>query len=308
MPSQAWLPWERPQWSEIAQAWTDVHMKAVGLTSLGPLQVVRTRPWAIIAKVPTDQGLLWFKEAAPVLAFEPALTGFMARHLPDIAPDVVVTEGARMLTFDAGTKLRRLRQVDQRKHWETLLPRYAEVQIALIGHVQRLVALGTPDQRPSQLLATYPRLRGLTSLVGELAEPIQPTLIHQEITAGNIFVDKGGRIRILDWAEATASHPFAGLVNTLRDIAWARRLRPNGREMIRLRDSHLEPWTQFAPMSRLNRLFERGCLLGMLCRAATWQRIMGARSRDRKFGRHAAIWMQFFRHAIVHGVEIGGPV
>ena len=302
------LPWERPGWLESARLWVYDHVRAAGLAPTGPLRLVRTRPWAAIANVRTDQGQLWFKETAPALAFEGPLTLFMARRRPDLAPEVVATEDARILTFDAGVELRSFSKKDQKVRWGRLLPRYAEVQIALIGDVRQLTELGTPNQQPDRLLAAYPRLRGLPSLVGELARGIPPTLIHREVTAGNVLIDKSGHTRVLDWAEAAISHPFAGLVNTFRDIAWSRRLQPNGREIIRLRAAYLEPWTPFASTGELEHLFERGYLFGMLCLAASWQRIMAARPDDAKFGRHADIWMQFFRDAATHGVEIGGPV
>jgi hypothetical protein len=254
-----------------------------------------------------EQGDLWFKEAAPALSFEPTLTLAVAKRFPNVTPEVVVAEGRRMLTLDAGTQLRRLTKTNQRACWEKLLPLYAEAQIALIEDAQDLIALGTPDQRPDELLVAYPRLRGLQSLVGELSGSIPSTLIHQEVTGGNIFADESLHMRILDWAEATISHPFAGLVNTFRDIAYSMRLKPNGREVIRLRATYLEPWTPFASMSELNRLFERGYLLGMLCRAEVWRRIMATQSSRAKYGSYARIWLQFFRQASTIGVAVGGP-
>jgi hypothetical protein len=129
----------------------------------------------------------------------------------------------------------------------------------------------------------------------------------KEVTGSNIFADESLHMRILDWAEATISHPFAGLVNTFRDIAFGMRLQPNGREVIRLRATYLEPWTPFASTSELNRLFERGYLLGMLCRAEVWRRIMATQSIRTKYGSYARIWLQFFRQAATIGVSIGGP-
>ena len=74
---------------------------------------------------------------------------------------------------------------------------------------------------------------------------------------------RGGRARLLDWGEAAVSHPFAGLVNTLRDFTYRRRLEPEGREMLRLRDIYLEPWSRFAPSGELRETFKQGYLFGV---------------------------------------------
>ena len=104
------------------------------------------------------------------------------------------------------------------------------------------------------------------------------------------------------------SHPFAGLVNTLRDIAFRRRLKPNGREMLRLRSVYLEPWTPFGSPRELAELFDRGYVLGSLCRALTWDRTLVGRSasvRD-EYSRNATVWLDIiFRESIEDGVRLG---
>src|SRR5262249_31565253 len=160
--------------------------------------------------------------------------------------------------------------------------------IELAEDATERIALGAPDKRPATVSAEYAglvervgrhnnmdieRLRALASelesLTDALASPLPATLIHEELHETNIFV-RNGRPRLLDWGEAAISHPFAGLVNTLRDIAFRRRLKPNGREMLHLRSVYLEPWTSFASPRELSELFDRGYVLGTLCRALTW--------------------------------------
>jgi aminoglycoside phosphotransferase (APT) family kinase protein len=146
----------------------------------------------------------------------------------------------------------------------------------------------------------------LELLVEALDGPLPLTVIHEELHEGNVFV-RGGRARLLDWAEASVSHPFAGLVNTLRDIAYRRRLKPNGREMLRLRSIYLEPWTRFAPSAELRELFNRGYLLGTLCRAMTWERILVTQLAPvrAEYDRNAAVWLDIFREGVEDGVRLG---
>jgi hypothetical protein len=99
------------------------------------------------------------------------------------------------------------------------------------------------------VFAIAPRVESLTSA---LEGSLPPTVIHEEFHETNVFV-LGGKPRLLDWAEAAVSHPFAGLVNPLRDITYRRRLKPGGREMLRLRSVYLEPWTRFSPSRERSR-------------------------------------------------------
>jgi hypothetical protein len=126
------------------------------------------------------------------------------------------------------------------------------------------------------------------------------------VGATNVFV-REGNVRLLDWAEASFSHPFAGLVNTLRDIAYRRRLKPNGREMLRLRSIYLEPWTRFARPAELCELLDRGYLLGTVCRAMSWERILAHQPAPvrSEYGRNAKVWLDIFREGIAEGVRLG---
>jgi hypothetical protein len=238
-----------------------------------------------------------------------------------------MTEGTWTLMRDAGPQLRTVvKRGEPAPSWDELLPLYAELQIELAKDAQELVALGTPDKRPAMVSAAYSglvarvgrhnsldikRLQALTpaleSLTDALASPLPATLIHEEFHESNVFV-RDGRARLLDWGEAAVSHPFAGLVNTLRDIAFRRRLKPNGREMRRLRSVYLEPWTSFGSPRELSELFDRGYVLGALCRALTWDRVLtGQRASVRdEYNRNAAVWLDIiFREGIEVGVRLG---
>ena len=322
------LPWEEPGWFERVAAWVGIELGRLGVESRGELELVRAHPWAAVARIATAAGDVWFKEPAPSLSFEPSLTVAVSARCPDLAPDVLASEGTWLLTRDAGPQLRALlRSGDRSPSWDELLPRYAELQMELAGDVEELVALGAPDKRPATVAAAYPELiervghlgtvdakrllalmPELESLTEALAGGTMPaTLIHEEFHETNVFVGADGA-RLLDWGEAAVSHPFAGLVNTLRDIAFRRRLRPNGREMLRLRSVYLEPWARFGSPPELEELFGRGYLLGALCRAMTWDRVLAGQSSAvrAEYGRNAAVWLDMlFREGMEEGVRLG---
>jgi hypothetical protein len=101
-------------------------------------------------------GNIWFKEAAPPLAFEPGLTVSVARRCPNFTPVVLAAEGTSMITDDAGPQLRSFRKSGEpAPSWDEILPRYAELQIELADDVNELLKLGTPDTRPALVSSTY---------------------------------------------------------------------------------------------------------------------------------------------------------
>ena len=319
-------PWAEPGWLARMERWVHAELDRLGLRQRRSLELVRTRPWAAIARVSTTSGTVWFKESAPSLSFEPAVTVAVSSAFPDFTPQVLATLGNWMLTRDAGIQLRDLyRRRVAAPSWDDLLPRYAELQIGLAADVEMFLRLGVPDKRPAVVARGYARLvdrvlgpdasaaerlhslaPAMASLADALADGLPSTIIHEEAHEANIFVCRG-RARLLDWAEVSVSHPFAGLVNTLRDIAYRRRLRPNGREMLRLRSVYLEPWTRFAPTAELNAIFDRGYLYGTLCRAMTWDQILADQLPEvrAEYGRNAAVWLDIFREGIERGIRLG---
>jgi hypothetical protein len=323
------VPWDEPDWLRRAAAWTRVQLSRLGIEPRGELALERTRPWAAVARVDTSAGRMWFKEPAPVMGFEPALTALVSERSPQDGPEVVAWEGSWLLTRDAGPQLRTLLEAEPASapSWDGMLVRYAELQLAHVSDVDRVLALGVPDKRPSALLADYARLvqdvRGLESvpvdrgrlgslqsalerMTAALDGPVPMTLIHEEVHEANVFV-RGGHARFLDWGEGAVSHPFAGLTNTLRDIAYRRGLEADSPEVLRLRDVYLEPWTRFAPLEELRTIFADGYVLGTLCRAVTWERFLAEASQEARdeYDRNAAIWLDIFRENLEDGARLG---
>ena len=226
--------------------------------------------------MPTANGIVWFKEDPPPLAFEPALTELVADRRGDCAPEVVGAEGPRMLTRDCGPSFRELHDSGSSEpRWEDVLALYAELQIQLMDDAGGALALGVPDERPVLLPPLYAELFGeddlfepLHAAAARLADDgIPPTVVHQEAHDGNVHV-RAGRPCFVDWAESCISHPFAGPLLALR-TGTERGGDPEG-----LRDLYLEPFTRFAPLADLRARFADGYLLNAVCRILLWHRIL----------------------------------
>ena len=255
---------------------------------------MRTRPWSALVRVPTTSGDVWFKEAAPALAFEPALTEFLAARRPDCTPSVIATEGPRMLTADAGMSFRTLLEEERSgPSWEKIVRLYAELQIELADTVDALLAMSVPDSRPE----TFGR---------PLNGPVPLTLIHEEVHDGNVFV-RDGRPVFIDWAEASVSHPFAGMINTLRRAVDVLGYEPGSPRILAIRDAYLEPWTRYAPLDELRDLFAAGYALGALVRAATWERVilpLPATARE-DYEHNIGAWREIYEEAVREPAALG---
>jgi Phosphotransferase enzyme family len=261
---------------DAAEAWIREHVEP-----LGAIETAHERPWATVLRVPVAGGVVWFKACAPVQAFEPRLTSELFARWPDRVTEVIAHDEDRalMLLADAGTPVAELGNPPEA--WLAALPLYAELQGAEVAHVQDHLAHGVPDLR----IATLPLrldellirelpleddeidlLRGfaprLVALCNELAaRDVPETIQHDDLHVANLFA-RGEELRILDWGDASISHPFASLVVTFRFIEEVNGLPPDDPWFARLRDAYLEPWG-----SGLVEVFDLATQVGTLAHA-----------------------------------------
>jgi hypothetical protein len=262
------------------------------------------RPWSAIVRVPTVAGDVWFKEVPPALAFEPPLTEALAARRPEHVTEPIGLDRLRMLTRDAGRRLRNVyAEAVGGPEWEEVVRLYAELQIEFADVVDDALAFGTPDRRPELVPALAADLRGwpeavapLRRAVEALADAVPLTVVHEEPTSGNVFV-RDGRIRFIDWGEACVSHPFVGGLMLLRVTNGRAELVPGGPEVERLRDVYLEPFTRFAPAAHLRRSFESAYLLATAVRALGWDAILSPLDRPVTAypGDVIGAWLDVFR-------------
>ena len=239
-----------------ADAWIRAHVEPVGA-----IETVHRRPWATVRRVPLADGVAWFKACAPVQAFEPRLSAELFRRWPDRVAEVLAWDEARawLLLADAGTPVGRLGNAPET--WLAALPRYAELQRGEAGLARDHLAHGVPDLRVETLPERYEDLLRhdlpidahetgalraflprFARLCDELAAVGLPSTVqHDDLHLANLYAD-GGRLRVLDWGDASISHPFASLVITFRFLEEVNGLAPTDSWFARLRDAYLEPW------------------------------------------------------------------
>jgi hypothetical protein len=240
-----------------------------------------------VGSIPLADGrLAWFKACRPVQGFEPGLTAELASRWPDRVVEVIAHDAARgwLLTLDAGSPLDDFGNPPER--WDELLPRYAELQRGETERAAQHLAAGVPDLRLVRLRAEFERLLAqalplagveieaarrlgprLDALVAELAGAgVGDTVDHADLHHRSVFAD-AERLRILDWGDASISHPFFTLAVTFHWLREVNRLPAGDGWFARLRDAYLEPWGP-----GLEPAFALAQRLGRVGRALAWLR------------------------------------
>jgi hypothetical protein len=304
------LPWDEPGWLDRATSWIDRQVERTG-----EVEVERKRPWSAVVRVPTVEGLVWFKESPPAHAFEPALTVLLARLRPDAMPEVVAAEGPRLLTRDVGPRLRELLDAGAADpRWEDTLAAWAQLQIEFAAVADAALAVGTPDERPARLPALYEELAGRDDLydsvvraAAALDDGIPATVAHQEAHDGNVFVRDGQPV-LIDWAESSVTHPFTGPLLAFRSATERYGYEPGSPEVERLRDAYLEPFTRFAAPSELRASFAHAYFLAPIGRAQVWYRTLADLERDvsADYDEPVAAWLEIQRGIADGSIQVGG--
>jgi hypothetical protein len=202
----------------------------------------------------------------------------LARGWPDLLPRVLAWDAARgwLLTADAGSPFEQLGNPPEL--WLRLLPRYAELQR------EASVPMTVPDRTLERWPELYDDLAGselplhrgelerlrrfaprFAELCGQLAGYGLPASVqHDDLHHRNAYVD-GDCLRIVDWGDASRSHPFVSLVVTFRFLEERNGLRPGDPWFANLRDAYLEPWG-----SGLVAAFDLAQRLGRFAHALGW--------------------------------------
>lgn len=266
------------------ESWIRLHVAPAG-----PMEVARDRPWGRVLRVPVANGVVWFKACGAVQAFEPRLTAELYTRWPDRVSEVLAHDEERgwLLLADAGTSVRLLGNPPEA--WLAALPEYAELQVGEAAHGADHLAHGVPDLRLGTLVARFDwflrhdlplereEIRRLGAFAARFAEwceelasfALPDTIQHDDLHLANLY-RQGDRLRVLDWGDASISHPFASLVETFRFLESVNGLTPDDPWFARLRDAYLEPWG-----SGLLPAFELAIRVGTFAHLFAW-----ARTRD----------------------------
>ncbi|MBB5869271.1 hypothetical protein F4553_002650 [Allocatelliglobosispora scoriae] len=201
-------------------AWAADALDAAGV---GPITgVLQQRTWnlSVIWRIATAGGPVWLKQVPSFFAHEGAVIGWLATV--GGGPSLIAAAEGRMLLHDIPGDDLYAADAGVRDAVAADLHRY---QLAAVGDVERLAALGVPDRRGALLGAQLagvvaahgggdPRLEalaaGLPARLAELAACGLPeTLVHGDLHPGNVRGDlhPDGARTIIDWGDSFLGHP-----------------------------------------------------------------------------------------------------
>jgi hypothetical protein len=318
--------WHDRRWRTLADAWVAQSLRDAGIRATAPGEQQRARPWSTLIRYQSDAGPLWFKANAIGMAHEAGLYAVLQRHCPGhvLEPVALDVERGWLLLPDGGLTLRDVEGVrTDLAMWERMLLEYAEMQRILEPHVDELFAVGMVDAAPEALTAMRDAL--LAPGVATMGEPagltpverdelvahapayaaqcrdlaafgIPPTLQHDDLHDHNAFVPEtpGGPLRVFDWGDAVVGHPFGTLLISLRFVADLARLDYGSRELLRLRDAYLEPWTGDFDRADLLEAARLAVRVGGVTRADCYRRAMleADPSLPDPFGEGVPTWLK----------------
>lgn len=240
-------PWYRAGWLAGMTAWIDDRLDGIGTRRTGPVRQVRSWGRSALLHVETDRGSLWAKQVPAVFAHEVAVTGLLADLDPGIVPPIAaadVVAGRLLVEHVDGPLLTDLH--DRPEAWVATMARLAESQRVLAEDVDALRIAGIPRAPLDALSRSVPSLvadrdRAMVGAAGSLsdadlaalvgatddlvaacrdlaASPIADSLEHGDLSAGQVIVGEMGPV-ILDWSDATVTHPFLAAASFLIDPA-----------------------------------------------------------------------------------------
>lgn len=144
-------------WFEPAEIWIQDRIEAEGLRAIAPIEVVKVWALAIILRVKTTGGIVYFKAAAPLFAQESVSTRILAELYPENLPELLATNPDKnwllMREIDgeilekvgdkAGDKVGD--KVGDIFYWQSALSDWAKLQISAMQYRQHLIGLGWLD-------------------------------------------------------------------------------------------------------------------------------------------------------------------
>ena len=120
------LLWHDPEWQKQAHDWIRFEAKRNSIELTGEIEQPHAYAWSTVMRVPSSEGMLFFKATAAETVYEIALTQRMAEWFPDCLPNIVSAEPPRgwMLMRDGGEQLRAsIRPTQDIKPWEPVITR-----------------------------------------------------------------------------------------------------------------------------------------------------------------------------------------
>jgi hypothetical protein len=293
-------PFAKPGWLRETCRWIAQQIEPLKIRLTGNFRQLNASPSFSLIRFETTGPAVWFKAVGKPNTHEFNIVSTLATLFPAYLPPILAVrpkwnawlamevEGA---SPDADSDF---------STWKTISVRLAELQIASLREVPRLISAGCRDIRVSSLLnstdeffaimdklmkqqiKTTPsiltseelldlnkQIKAILALLA--ASRIPDALNHLDLNPGNIFVS-GDRSTFIDWAEAAIGHPFLTFQYLLEHLT---RLRPECADRREeLVSAYASQWQPFVPPSVVSHSLASAPLIAVFAYAistGTWR-------------------------------------
>jgi len=270
----AWRPadgcdWQRPGWREQVFRWVEGELARAGRAPVSGIEQVRVWEFSQVLRLQTDHGDCYFKAVARSLATEPVLTRWLAMLFPAALPTVIAIEPDQRWLLMEGARGPALMRVDEPSQWTQAAEACARIQIDCAERLAELARLGCParpldwlsaeieplledrtamqpgdaealtDAEVAEVRALGPELGAMCRELDALGVP--PSLEHGDLWGDNVIA-ADARCVLIDWEDASISHPFFSPFLLLESLEYTPALArvPDARK--RIREAYLAPW------------------------------------------------------------------
>jgi aminoglycoside phosphotransferase (APT) family kinase protein len=293
-------PFARPGWLREMCRWIAQQIAPMKIRLTGNFRQLNASASFSLIRFETTGPAVWSKAVGKPNCHEFNLVSTLAALFSSYLPPIVAVRpewNAWLTTEMEGTSP----DADSNfSMWKTISARLAELQIASVHEVPRLISAGCRDVSVTALLnstddffaimaelmkqqtktppsiLTSEEILDLSKRIKEnlsllAASGIPDALNHLDLNPGNIFVS-GDRCTFIDWAEAAIGHPFLTFEYLLEHLF---RLRPDHADRREeLVAAYVSQWECFAPPSAVSHSLALTPLIAVFANAVssgTWR-------------------------------------
>lgn len=291
------------QGSDIVSIWGTNSIASIGYPIKHAPEIMLSTPWSTMIRLSTAQGDFYLKQTPSAISKEPLIIKLLADQFHASVPDVISSNDDLhcFLMRDSGNVLRDTLKVEFNSDLLCqAIKEYASIQRSTENHAENFIKLGVPDWRLAKLPILYDQILkqtdllkvdGMTDKELQTLQNLSPEFLSQcellsnygipetigipDFNDNNTLLDqRTKRMTFIDWGEATITHPFFSLYNSLEQSIIHHGVKEADQTYNKLQDVCLENWLGLTTKDQLLKAFNLSKQLRAVYDALGYYRLM----------------------------------